>query len=117
MMDYEGSHRKASYPSVRIYYANNTEEADIILKNSIGDGYTYISDNSLATCREFDKVVMTMDRTFYYDGEGFLRSSEAGLNVRRLFHGLNRAKSALCIIVIDNPSIFDALLSIAQGRN
>ena len=116
MMDYQGTHRKASYPSVRIFYANNTLEADIILKDSINDGYTYISDNSLATCREFDKVVMTMDKTFYYDEEGFLRSSDTGLQVRRLFHGLNRAKTALGIIVIDNPAVFDVLLTIAQGH-
>jgi hypothetical protein len=35
--------------------------------------------------------------------------------VRRLFHGLNRAKNAISIITVGNPEVFDVLLSIAQG--
>lgn len=116
MMDYGKGHRKAAYPSVKIFYSAGREEADIILKNCIHNGYIHILENSLTTCREFDRVVMTMDGSFYYDSEGFLRSSSGGSDVRRLFHGLNRAKSGLCIIVINNPDVFDVLLTIAQGR-
>ena len=119
VMNFKGTHRMQAYPSVSVYYANDMNEADIILKSCIGNGYTYISDNSLATCREFDRVVMLIDNTFRYDEEGFLRSADnndAGNNVRRLFHGLNRAKSAISIIVINNPDVFDVLLTIAQSR-
>ena len=112
-----------SYPSVSVYYANDPDEERIILEDCIKKGFTHISDNSLATCREFDKVVMQIDDTFYYDEEGFLRSrintetkKDTAHKVRRLFHGLNRAKSALSIIVIKNPGVFDILLSIAQGH-
>lgn len=119
----KGTHRLKAYPSVSLYYANDTAEADILLEDSIRRGFTYISDNSLATCREFDRVVMLIDNTFRYDEEGFLRSSglpenerSTGQNVRRLFHGLNRAKSAISVIVINNPSVFDVLLAIAQGH-
>lgn len=122
-MNYKGTHRMRSYPSVLVYYANNPDEADIILNDCIKRNFTFISDNTLATCREFDKVVMQIDDTFYYDEDGFLRSrrsseteKDAAHNVRRLFHGLNRAKSALSIIVVNNPEVFDILLSIAQGH-
>lgn len=129
-VNYHGAHRMKAYPSVSILYANNNAEAGILLNSCIKDGYIHISDNSLATCREFDKVVMLIDDMFYYDEEGFLRlhteacptrsentATFSGHNVRRLFHGLNRAKTALSIIVINNPSVFDVLLSIAQGRS
>ncbi|MCR5405640.1 MAG: ATP-binding protein [Lachnospiraceae bacterium] len=122
-MNHKGTHRMKSYPSVSVYYANDPDEERIILDDCIKKGFTHISDNSLATCREFDKVVMQIDDTFYYDEEGFLRSrintetkKDTAHKVRRLFHGLNRAKSALSIIVIKNPGVFDILLSIAQGH-
>ena len=134
VMNYNGTHHMKAYPSVSIYHANNRNEADIILNERIDAGFTYISDNSLATCREFDRVVMLIDDTFYYDGDGFLRSSSAPdksdssqfipetekdtiHSVRRLFHGLNRAKTALSVIAINNPEVFDVLLTITQGRS
>ncbi|MCR5507656.1 MAG: ATP-binding protein [Lachnospiraceae bacterium] len=140
------AHRMKAYPSVSIYYANDPAEAGILLNDRIRNGYTYIADNAMATCREFDKVVMLIDGSFYYDEDGFLRSKhpeipvpgpetpaasetpqsastheisvqkDAALSVRRLFHGLNRAKSALSVIVINNPEVFGTLLTIAQGR-
>ena len=112
-----GNHRLKSYPSVSVYYAGNQDEAGILLDTCTSSGYTYIADNSKATCREFEKVVMLMDDTFRYDDEGYLRcDAEDEFRVRRLFHGLNRAKSALSIIVNNNPAVFDVLLTIAQGH-
>ena len=109
-------HRLKSYPSVSLYYACDDSEADLLLKSCTDKGYTYIADNSTATCREFDRVVMMMDENFFYDEEGCLRCSKIGeYRVRRLFHGLNRAKSSLAIIVKNNPGLFDLLLTITQG--
>ena len=116
MMRCTGNHRMRSYPSVSLYYANDEKEAGLMLSTNTASGYTYISDNSQATCREFDRVVMLIDESFSYDDEGFLRSKPAGeLRVRRLFHGLNRARNALSVIVVNNPAVFDVLLTIAQG--
>ncbi len=116
MMRCTGNHRMKAYPSVSLYYANDEKEATLMLNMCTASGYTYISDNSSATCREFDRVVMTIDDTFRYDDEGFLRSSATGeLRVRRLFHGLNRARNSLSVIVINNPDVFNVLLNIAQG--
>ena len=117
VMQCTGRHRLKSYPSVSVYYAGNADEAKILLDSCTTSGYTYISDNSKATCREFEKVVMVMDETFRYDDEGYLRCDAQGeFRVRRLFHGLNRAKSSLSIIVTGNPDVFDVLLTIAQGH-
>ncbi len=117
MMRCTGNHRLRSYPSVSLCYAGNDEEAKTLLLSYGNRGYTYIADNSMATCREFDRVVMLMDETFRYDDDGFLRcSAEGEYRVRRLFHGLNRAKSSLAVIVVNNPEILDVLLTIAQGK-
>jgi hypothetical protein len=116
MMRCTGNHRLKSYPSVSLYYANNDEEAKSLLSSCENRGYTYILDNSKATCREFTRVVMLMDESFSYDDDGFLRCKADGeFRVRRLFHGLNRAKTSLAVIVINNPEVFDVLLSITQG--
>lgn len=118
MMRCGGSHRLKSYPSVSVYYAGSNEEAGALLGGCEGRGYTYITDNSKATCREFDRVVMLMDENFYYDDDGYLRCRVRGeYRVRRLFHGLNRAKTSLAVIVIKNPAVFDVLLTIAQGSH
>ncbi len=116
MMHLKDCHRLRSYPSVMLCYANNEQECDLLLTSCINGGYTYISDNSRATCREFEKVVMLIDDSFSYDSEGYLRCANLSeYGVRRLFHGLNRAKTGLAIIVLSNPEVFDVLLSIAQG--
>ena len=113
-----GNHRLKSYPAVSLYYANGDEEESGLLDACIESGFTYIADNSKATCREFEKVVMSVDETFRYDEDGFLRCDAAGeYRVRRLFHGLNRAKTALAVIVKNNPEVFDVMLTITQGHS
>lgn len=128
------NHRK-DYPSVSVSFANNLREASIIIGDYSKRGYTYIYDNEFgkayadsptmiesdkATCMEFDKVVMVIDEKFFYDNEVFLRTNavgdKEGSAVRNLFHGLNRAKNGLAIVVINNMEVFDAILTIVQGR-
>ena len=112
-----GNHKMKRYPAVMLYYANDEEEERRLLEACIEYGYTYIDDNIKATCREFDKVVMLMDETFGYDEDGYLRcGAEGEYRVRRLFHGLNRAKSSLGIIVRNNPEVFEVLLSVLQSH-
>lgn len=137
----EGSrynHRK-DYPSVAISYANNATEACRLLDYYRGLGYLYIKDGSLdleiegeavdidhASCMESDCVVMIMDAHFMYDDEQGLisRSQKSGSSVwenssivRNLFHGLNRAKSQIALVIMDNESVCDTVLSILQGKS
>ncbi len=140
------SGRKFDYPSVSIAYAKDNSEAETIISNFEKDGYIYIwdkelSDNSVgyietaettcnstsrieakeATCKEFDKIVMVIDRSFSYDSEGFLRDVRQGgllkeSVVRNLFHGLNRAKKNIAIVVKNNENVFYRILGILQRK-
>lgn len=65
---------------------------------------------------EFDRVVMVMDRHFYYDGSGKLCSSEDSENkllyLELLFQGIARAREGLCLIIVDNLKLFEHVNSI-----
>ena len=76
-----------------------------------------------ATCKEYDRVVMRMDRGFYYDDSGYLRyngiDSAGGQlygRVRKLFHGLSRAKEKIALVVDSDPELFEAVLSMLQAE-
>ncbi|MCR5398828.1 MAG: ATP-binding protein [Lachnospiraceae bacterium] len=97
----EGSHRR-DFSSVSLAWASDDEQADMIIKDHISQGYVYIYDDGMqiyedcgdtgtmsvrelgievneATCREFDRVVMLIDESFAYDEKGYLRSA-SGIN-------------------------------------
>ncbi len=129
---------RKEYPHVSLMYASNLDEANVLLKVFGGKGYVYIwdlykepalsaeADNGVlgamavpaaSACREYDRVVMMADESFYYDEDGFLRSSacgQAGSRVRNLFHGLNRARKGIALIVIKNTILFDRLMGVLQ---
>ena len=130
----EKNHRGA-YPSVTLAYSKDAQEACLQLKSLQDEGYVYISDAAVgsgitddidsgirievteAACKEYDDVVMLMDGSFSYDDHGYLRHNNDQVSdqrVRRLFHGLSRAKKSVALIICDNPDIFNALLSIVQ---
>lgn len=127
---------RRDYPSVSLAYANDDNEANILLQNYEKDGFIYIWDDeilnenknidirnpllavksSTAACKEFDKVVMIIDESFYYNDDGFLRCSNnyKESRVRNLYHGLSRAKKNIAIVVKNNIHVFDTLLFILQ---
>ena len=135
-------HRR-EYPSVSLVYAGNDEEAGKLLHKFRKEGYIYIWDNAIkqpaektdrenpsnrietaeATCREFERVVMLLDDTFYYDAGGNLRAKTGedehteDHKVRKLFHGLSRAKKNIALVIRENEPVFDILLSILQHEN
>ncbi|MCR5747107.1 MAG: DUF2075 domain-containing protein [Lachnospiraceae bacterium] len=135
--------RKYDYPSVSVAFAYDSKEADIIIKNFEKEGYIYIWDEDTidtrertesglynntgrieakaATCKEFDKIVMLIDEYFFYDDEGYLRdvrlqSADKESVVRKLFHGLNRAKDNIAVVVKSNENVFYRILGILQTR-
>lgn len=99
---------------------------DIISKTNNNEQITQMSDvknaitsieTSAATCKEFDKVVMMIDDSFYYDDRGFLRHKDmldCNSCVRNLYHGLSRAKINIGIVVKSNTEVFEALLYVLQ---
>lgn len=135
------SHRRRSYGAVSVCYASTKEEEGIFLEDYKRNGYIYIResngelqgqqeplffsdlsfeneiDSTQATCKEFEQVVMTIGPDFYYDGGGRLRHKGENISgVRTLFHGLNRAKTGLALVITDNRPVFEIVLSILQGR-
>ena len=74
-----------------------------------------------ATSKEYDRVVMKIDDGFFYDESGFLRYKDPVTNeinacgrVRKLFHGLSRAKEKTALIVEANDILFSEILTILQ---
>ena len=137
MMNATKYHRRSDYPSVALSISNNITETENLLNYYITNGYTYIKDEkihfwedkkitsvnaSVGICKEFNKVVMLIDSSFLYDEDGYLKavSSPTEMSdtntstVRNLFHGLNRAKNAVAIIVMQNEAVFSTLLSLLQ---
>lgn len=126
--------RLQSSPNITVSYANDFDEANIFLQKYIAEGYVYISKKNIekaeehcdrpmavsaekATCKEYDKVVMKIGSYFSYDEDGYLRYSNVKEEspVRALFHGLNRAKKQIALVIVENDEMLDAVLRILQG--
>lgn len=125
--------RRMGYPNIAVSFANDLKEVEVLLKSFIENKYVYVAvpyyANNIAnekiviaadkaTCREFEKVVMLIDDSFYYDEKylrcNYLENDESG--VRMLFHGLNRAKQKISLIVYNNEQVFKNILTILQGE-
>ena len=132
---------KREYPNVSVAYGANTEEAMNLIRFYEKEGYMFIWDSGLGigidemesfpgealtriesasvTGKEFDKVVMLLDDSFYYDEKRFLRNteSEAGGETSRimnLFHGLSRAKKNIALVIMGNMKLMEQIYTILQ---
>ncbi|MGN0346724.1 MAG: ATP-binding protein [Lachnospiraceae bacterium] len=137
LLQTKGAYRRNSYPSVEVAYADSEEEKEQLIRIFQQKDYIYVyqgepganvdreksMEAGLATCREFQKVLMVLDERFYYDEAGYLRTGmmnnsqtpEKGL-VRDLFHGLNRATLAIGLVVKKNEDVLKTILQILQYR-
>ena len=120
------------YPSINIAYANNIQEAMVIINNYNLKGYTYIYDRRLhnemsscqsvdvksAVCKEFERVIMLIDESFYYNDSNLLvasnDSNEINTKIRCLYHGLSRAKEKVALVILDNMEVFERILGKLQ---
>ena len=88
------------YPHIQVVYANDDEEACILLK-----GYQ-------------DQLVFIIDERYYYDEKGYLREQRQNQQeptaVRMLFHRLNEAREEFAIIVKGNEAVYEVLLELLQ---
>lgn len=88
------------YPHIQVVYANDEEEAEILLK-----GYQ-------------DQLVFIIDERYYYDEKGYLREQrqkqQKPTAVRMLFHRLNEAREEFTIIVKRNEAVYEVLLELLQ---
>ena len=132
---------KMEYPSVSVAYGADTTEAMNLIRFYEKEGYMFIWDTGLSidisgiesfpgeeltriesgsvTGKEFDKVVMLLDDSFYYDEENFLRNRESengGVTSRimNLFHGLSRAKKKIALVIMGNMKLMEQVYNILQ---
>ena len=88
------------YPHIQVVYANDDEEAGILLK-----GYQ-------------NQLVFIIDERYYYDEKGYLREQrqkhQKPTAVRTLFHRLNEAREEFAIIVKRNEAVYEVLLELLQ---
>ena len=132
---------KMEYPSVSVAYGADTTEAMNLIRFYEKEGYMFIWDTGLSidisgiesfpgeeltriesgsvTGKAFDKVVMLLDDSFYYDEENFLRNRESengGVTSRimNLFHGLSRAKKKIALVIMGNMKLMEQVYNILQ---
>lgn len=131
-------------PEIQVFYASSHHDTELYLQHFQEKGYVHIPScagnspkeaamDSELFSREFSHVVMTAGPDLYYDEQGYLRehtgtgaiqpdnaaetpSQNLGRQqVSRLFHGLNRAKKGLALIIEENEPLFEKILTILQG--
>ncbi|MCR5478108.1 MAG: ATP-binding protein [Lachnospiraceae bacterium] len=112
-------HRR-DYPNVSVSYGGDAKEAENLIRYYEKEGYLFLSGPVPST--EFNRVVMLLDESFYYDGKGFLRNreSDAGGETERimnLFHGLSRAKERIALVIRGNLKLTEQIYCILQGKS
>lgn len=104
------------YDSVSVDYLDNPDDLRAYSTFLHTSGWTSLDDIPALDAlggQEFDNVVVIMDRRFYYDQGKRLRvkDSDTG-DLTALYQMVTRAKSALKIIVFNDPELYLTLLKI-----
>lgn len=135
---YDQPNQSTDYSNVEIVYANDRNECDQIVSIYLKRDYTYITftptqeaaDNLKKQTAhknsrqviglEYDKVVQIMDEKFFYSPQGDLRAKEQRsptyLFANLFYQNITRTREKLCIIVLNNPAVFDVLLKIKEHK-
>lgn len=129
------------YRGIDILYANTVQEACRIIGYYKDKGYIFINysrsnfepssyddyeayedyDVHHIIGQEFDKVIMVMNSSFYYDKDGVLQGhihpNPDFLYTKLLYQGLTRAKECLAIVIVNDRKLFNKILSIISPPN
>ena len=122
------------YDNVKVLWANNSQEAELMIENYQKQNYTFINYTSSLfkstdfDCysheynthevlgQEFDNVLILLNDKFYYNDKKELTSkghpNPDYLYFKMLFQAITRTREQLCIIVIGNEKLFMEILSI-----
>lgn len=123
-----------NYSNVQLNYADTTQEAQNMLEYYRSKGYIFINysksnyeaspyaayeedyDTHHVIGQEFDKIVMLMDGSFYYDENGILNGvshpNPDYLYPNLFYQGITRVRDKLAIIVVNAPNLFDNITRI-----
>lgn len=122
------------YSSVVLNYANTTQEAQYLLAYYRSKGFKFINytksnyepspfsayaedfDTHHVIGQEFDKVVMLLDSSFFYDEDGKLQGiphpNPNYLYPNLFYQGVTRVREELSLIVVNAPELFEKVASI-----
>ena len=113
------------YPHIQVVCANDSIEAEKLIKNYKSQGYQYRKEpydaNDITTGQEHaEYLAVVINDRYYYDEEGYLRSNtqvrKEMSDVRKLFHYLNQAKESLALVILENEEVYGRLLNLLQGK-
>ncbi len=131
------SKHKSEYADVELDYANSTQEAQYLLEYYRSREYVFINytkpeygenpyaayeedfDTHHVIGQEFDKVVMLMDASFYYDADGMLQGiphpDPDYLYPNLFYQGVTRVREKLALIVVNAPELFGKIATILKN--
>ena len=127
MMHLPERKNQREYPHISVAYANNEDEAEILLGDYKRQEYQYTTrkledeertDLEALAVRDTRQLVVLLDERYYYDEKGYLRAVCRDANgnsyVRTLFHKLNQAKEKIAFVVKNNEQVYGNLLDLLQ---
>lgn len=117
------------YSNVDVLYANDVLEAEQIVDFYRKKEYTPISfiaseytDNNVdyyVIGQEYDNVLMVIDENFKYNKKGDLEAcihpNPDFLFTKLFYQNATRARERLCIVILNNPEVFETLLKIKEN--
>ena len=111
------------YSCVDVLYAAERAELRLITQYYRRRGYELIGPSAVreredtVIAQEYGKVMMVMDRNYYYDDAGHLCARENEETcIRLLYEGLSRTRENLCLIIAGEPELFSRILGIRLHR-
>ena len=114
--DWSGS---ADYSCIDVLYAADKKEEKRLTAHYLSRGYELIrsSPESFKSgeiiSQEFDRVLMVLDKRFYYDESMHLcADGKKGAAIPPLYEGLSRAREKLCLLITGNETLFRQILAI-----
>lgn len=135
---YDKPHVEVQYRNIDILYANDVSESDKITQFYRNNGYTFITftpsqyvSNSIdhysgfvnshqVIGQEFDKVIIVIDNNFRYGKKGELEGREHPnpdyLFPQLFYQNISRTREKLCLVILNNPDVFEKLLKIKENN-
>ena len=120
------------YEHISLNYANDDDEAREIIMYYRDRGYVFINAHRYPggpfedieedfgcrhiAGREYNNVVMLMDSSFSYDGDGYLRGipepdpEDPYPNI--FYSGISRVREHLALVILDAPDLLDNIVTI-----
>lgn len=135
LFDLNKKNTKYSYDNIEILYANNIEEAQTLIQSYNECGYTFINythskyndsiidrftrfenyNSHEVLGQEFDDVILFIGPEIYYHEHKIYSSTHPNPNYlyhKMLFQSITRVRKRLCIVVLNNPDMFQILMKI-----